>query len=61
MGKNWLDHIIEIKRCLSTRGFLFIEVTTHELDEGRRLHSLPNILKIMDLLLIQEMNVEILD
>ena len=45
MGKNWLDHIIEIKRCLSTRGFLFIEVTTHELDEGRRLHLLPNVLK----------------
>ena len=40
MGKNWQDYIIEAKRCLSTRGSLFIAVTTKELDEGRRLHSL---------------------
>ena len=45
MGKNWQEYIIEAKRCLSTRGSLFITVTTHELDEGRRLHSLPNVLK----------------
>ena len=45
MGKNWKDYIIEAKRCLSTRGSLFIAVTTKELDEGRRLHSLPNVLK----------------
>jgi hypothetical protein len=40
IGKNWQDYIIEAKRCLSTRGSLFIAVTTKELDEGRRLHSL---------------------
>jgi hypothetical protein len=45
MGKNWQDYIIEAKRCLSTRGSLFIAVTTKELDNGRRLHTLPNILK----------------
>ena len=45
IGKNWQDYIIEAKRCLSTKGSLFIAVTTKELDEGRRLHSLPNILK----------------
>ena len=45
IGKNWQDYIIEAKRCLSTRGSLFIAVTTKELDEGRRLHSLPNVLK----------------
>ena len=45
MGKNWREYIVEAKRCLSTRGSLFIAVTTKELDEGRRLHSLPNILK----------------
>jgi SAM-dependent methyltransferase len=45
MGKNWRDYIIEAKRCLSTRGSLFIAVTTKELEEGRRLHSLPIILK----------------
>ena len=45
MGKNWQEYIIEAKRCLSTRGSIFIAVTTHELDEGRRLHSLPNVLK----------------
>lgn len=45
MGKNWPDYIIEAKRYLSTRGSLFIVVTTHELDEGRRLYSLPNVLK----------------
>jgi Hypothetical methyltransferase len=45
MGKNWQDYIIETKRCLSTRGSLFIAVTTNELEEGRRLHSLPIILK----------------
>jgi SAM-dependent methyltransferase len=45
MGKNWLDYIIEAKRCLSPRGSLFIAVTTKELDEGRRLHSLPTVLK----------------
>jgi hypothetical protein len=45
MGKNWQDYIIEAKRCLSIRGSLFIAVTTKELDEGRRLHSLPKILK----------------
>ena len=45
MGKNWQEYIVEAKRCLSTRGSLFIAVTTKELDEGRRLHSLPNVLK----------------
>ena len=45
MGKNWQEYIVEAKRCLSTRGSLFIAITTKELDEGRRLHSLPNILK----------------
>ena len=45
IGKNWQDYIIEAKRCLSTRGSLLIAVTTKELDEGRRLHSLPNVLK----------------
>jgi hypothetical protein len=45
MGKNWQDCIIEAKRCLSTRGSLFIAVTTKELEEGRRLHLLPNVLK----------------
>ena len=45
MGKNWQDYIIEAKRCLSTRSSLFIAVTTKELDEGRRLHLLPNVLK----------------
>ncbi len=45
IGKNWQDYIIEAKRCLSTRGSLFIAVTTKELDKGRRLHSLPNVLK----------------
>ncbi|HET7642925.1 MAG TPA: hypothetical protein VFK40_05415 [Nitrososphaeraceae archaeon] len=38
MGKNWQDYIIEAKRCLSTRGSILIAVTTHELDNGRRLH-----------------------
>ncbi len=33
MGKNWQEYIIEAKRCLSTRGSLFIVVTTKELDE----------------------------
>ena len=45
IGKNWQEYIVEAQRCLSTRGSLFIAVTTHELDEGRRLHLLPNILK----------------
>ena len=45
MGKNWQEYIVEAKRCLSTRGSLFIAVTTKELDEGRRLHSLPIVLK----------------
>jgi len=45
IGKNWQDYIIKAKRCLSTKGSLFIAVTTKEFDEGRRLHSLPNILK----------------
>ena len=36
------------KRCLSTRGSLFIAMTTKELDEERRLHSLPNVLKDID-------------
>ena len=34
MGKNWQE-FIEAKRCLSTRGSLFIVVTTKELNEGR--------------------------
>ena len=45
MGKNWQDYIIEAKRCLSIRGSLFIAVTTKELEEGRRLYLLPNVLK----------------
>ena len=45
MGKNWRDYIAEAKRCLSTRGSLFIAVTTKELEEGRRLHLLNNVLK----------------
>ena len=35
MGKNWQEYIVEAKRCLSTRGSLFIVVTTNELNEGR--------------------------
>ena len=36
MGKNWQEYIVEAKRCLSTRGSLFIVVTTKELmkEEG---------------------------
>jgi len=45
MGKNWQEFIVEAKRCLSTRGSLFIVETMKELNEERRLHSLPNILK----------------
>ena len=45
MGKNWQEYIVEAKRCLSTRGSLFIAITTKELEEGRRLQSLPNVLK----------------
>ena len=60
MGKNWQDYIIEANRCLSTRGSLFIAVTTKELEEGRRLHSLPNVLKDNGFLLILTKNEEIL-
>ena len=35
MGKNWQEYIVKAKRCLSTRGSLFIVVTTNELNEGR--------------------------
>ena len=38
MGKNWHEYIVESKRCLSTRGSLFIVVTTMELNERRGLH-----------------------
>ena len=38
MGKNWQEGIVEAKRCLSTRGSLFIVVTTKELNGRRRLH-----------------------
>ena len=38
LGKNWQEYIVKAKRCLSTRGSLFIVVTTKELNERRRLH-----------------------
>ena len=38
IGKNWQEYIVEAKRCLSTKGSLFIVVITKELNEGRKLH-----------------------
>lgn len=45
MGKNWSEYITEAKRCLSTRGSLFIAVTTKDLEKGRRLSNLPEVLE----------------
>ena len=36
IGKNWQEYIVEAKICLSTSGYLFIVVTTNELNERRR-------------------------
>ena len=34
MGKNWIDYIIEAKRCLDTNGYLLIVETTKSM-KGR--------------------------
>jgi hypothetical protein len=34
MGKNWIDYIIEAKRCLATNGYLLIAETTKSM-KGR--------------------------
>jgi len=43
MGKNWIDYIIEAKRCLATNGYLLIAETTKSM-KGR-LSKLRDIIK----------------
>jgi hypothetical protein len=43
MSENWLDYIVEAKRCLTKNGLLFIAETTKSL--SRRLHNLREILE----------------
>jgi superfamily II DNA or RNA helicase len=43
MGKNWIDYIMEAKRCLATNGYLIIVETTKAMDG--RLSKLRNVLK----------------
>jgi SAM-dependent methyltransferase len=44
MGKNWVDYILEARRCLWNGGSLLIAETTNALSEGRS-SDLPNVLK----------------
>jgi Hypothetical methyltransferase len=43
MGKNWVDYIIEARRCLWRKGTLLIAETTNALTDGR-LANLRNML-----------------
>jgi hypothetical protein len=43
MGINWLEHIIESKRCLAKNGYLFTVETTKSLSS--RLSELRNVIK----------------
>ena len=43
MGKNWVDYIIEARRCLWRKGTLLIAETTNALTDGR-LDNLRNVL-----------------
>ena len=43
MGKNWIDYILEAKRCLGTNGTLIIAETSKSLTT--RLSKLRDILK----------------
>ena len=53
MGKNWVDYILEARRCLWKGGSLLIAETTNALAEGR-LADLRNVLKELGFEIIKE-------
>jgi ubiquinone/menaquinone biosynthesis C-methylase UbiE len=53
MGKNWVDYILEARRCLWNGGSLLIAETTNALSEGR-LSDLLNVLKDQGFQILKE-------
>ena len=45
MGVNWPDYIKEAKRCLAKNGYLFIGEATDQLENGRRLSTLLDVIR----------------
>jgi SAM-dependent methyltransferase len=58
MGKNWIDYILEARRCLWKGGSLLIAETTKALTEGR-LSDLQNVLITQGFNIAKQENVDI--
>jgi hypothetical protein len=58
MGRNWVDYIIEARRCLWKSGTLLIVETTKALAEGR-LSNIRNVLRNQGFEIVKEENVDI--
>jgi SAM-dependent methyltransferase len=58
MGKNWVDYIIEARRCLWKGGSLLIAETTKALAEGR-LSDIRNVLNNQGFKIVKEENIDV--
>jgi len=58
MGKNWVDYIIEARRCLWKKGSLLIAETTNALTDGR-LSELRNLLLNHSFEIVKEENIDV--
>lgn len=58
MGKNWVDYIIEARRCLWKSGYLLIAETTKALAEGR-LSDIRNVLRNQGFEIAKEENIDV--
>jgi hypothetical protein len=58
MGKNWVDYIIEARRCLWKDGSLLIAETTNALTDGR-LSDIRNVLSNQGFEIVKEENIDV--
>lgn len=58
MGKNWVDYIMEARRCLWEEGYLLIADTTSALTEGR-LSNLRDILASQNFKITREEQIDV--
>ena len=58
MGKNWVDYILEARRCLWKGGSLLIAETTKALAEGR-LSDIRNVLNNQGFKIVKEENIDV--
>ena len=58
MGKNWVDYIIEARRCLWKSGYLLIAETIKALAEGR-LSDIHSVLRNQGFVIVKEETIDV--